>query len=67
MPQISPKKVENKGFFGIQVMGKILYSTYLDDKKNVKVYAFTDTYDTLLLNMKLTSTVYKLNETDQFF
>lgn len=67
MPDITPKKVDNKGFFGIQVMGKIAYSTYSDEKKNIKIYAFSETYDTLLLNMKLTSTVYKLNETDQFF
>ena len=48
-------------------MGKIAYSTYLDDRKNVKIYAFNETYDTLLLNMKLASSVYTLNETDQFF
>lgn len=48
-------------------MGKIVYSTYYDEKKNIKIYAFEETYDTLLLNMKLTSSVYKLNETDQFF
>ncbi|NCP77412.1 hypothetical protein GW830_04795 [bacterium] len=48
-------------------MGKILYNTYFDEKRNIKVYAFADTYDTILLNMKLTSSVYTLNETDQFF
>lgn len=67
MPEIMPKKIENKGFFSIQVMGKILYNTYLDESKKVKIYAFNETYDTLLINMKLTSSVYTLNETDQFF
>lgn len=67
MPDINPKKIDNNGFFGIQVMGKIVYSTYADEKKNIKIYAFEETYDTLLLNMKLTSSVYTLNETDQFF
>lgn len=67
MPDIMPKKIENKGFFGIQVMGKIHYNTYLDENKQVKIYAFDETYDTLLINMKLTSSVYSLNETDQFF
>ncbi|MDD5197944.1 MAG: hypothetical protein PHN60_03750 [Candidatus Gracilibacteria bacterium] len=67
MPEITLKKVENNGFFGIQVMGKIRYNTYSDEKKKIKIYAFDDTYDALLLNMKLTSRVYSLNETDQFF
>lgn len=67
MPDIMPKKIENKGFFGIQVMGKIRYNTYMDDAKKVKIYSFSETYDTLLINMKLTSSVYMLNETDQFF
>lgn len=67
MPDIMPKKIENKGFFGIQVMGKILYNTYLDEHKRVKIYTFNETYDTLLINMKLTGSVYTLNETDQFF
>lgn len=67
MPEVTPKKMENSGFFGIQVMGKIVYNTYADEKRKIKVYAFQETYDTLLLNMKLTSSVYALNETDQFF
>ena len=67
MPEVILKKVDNKGFFGIQVMGKIAYNTYSDEKKKVKIYAFSESYDTLLLNMKLASTVYKINETDQFF
>lgn len=61
------KKIENAGFFGIQVMGKISYNTYVDDVRKIKIYAFSETYDTLLLNMKLASSVYTLNETDQFF
>lgn len=48
-------------------MDKLPYSTYLDDKKKLKVYAFQDTYDNVLLNMKLAGNAYTLNETDQFF
>lgn len=62
-----PKKTENAGFFGIQIMDKLPYNTYIDEKRKIKIYAFSDSYDTILLNMKLTSSVYTLNETDQFF
>lgn len=67
MPEVVLKKTENSGFFSIQVMGKILYNTYVDDKRKIRIYAFQETYDTILLNMKLTSNVYSINETDQFF
>lgn len=67
MPEVMLKKTENKGFFGIQVMDKLPYSTYLDEKTRVRVYAFQDTYDNVLLNLKLASKVYAINETDQFF
>jgi hypothetical protein len=67
MPEVTLKKVENDGFFGIKVMGDIQYSTYWDEKRKIKIYAFQETYNTFLLNMKLTSSVYKINETDQFF
>jgi len=67
MPEITPKKVENSWFFGIRVMEKIVYSTYLDESQKIKIYAFQDTYETILLNMKLAGNVYTLNETDQFF
>lgn len=67
MPDILPKKTDNKGFFGIQVMGKIRYDTYSDENRHIKIYAFDETYETLLLNMKLASSVYAINETDQFF
>lgn len=61
------KKIPNNGFFGIGVMDKLPYSTYTDDKRHVTVYAFQDSYDKILLNMKLASNAYTLNETDQFF
>lgn len=67
MPEVTLKKVENDGFFGIKVMGDIQYNTYWDERRNVKIYAFRETYDTFLLNMKLIRSIYTLNETDQFF
>ncbi len=67
MPEVTLKKVENDGFFGIKVMGDIQYNTYWDERRNIKIYAFGETYDAFLLNMKLTRSVYTLNETDQFF
>jgi hypothetical protein len=48
-------------------MNNIIYTTYLDESQKVKIYAFQDTYDTLLLNMKLATGTYVVNETDQFF
>ena len=67
MPEVTLKKVENDGFFGIKVMGDIQYNTYWDERRKIKIYAFEETYDAFLLNMKLTRSVYTLNETDQFF
>lgn len=67
MPDIDLKKTDNKGIFNIYLFNKIPFTTYLDEKKHVKVYAFGETYDTMLANLKLTSSVYKINETDQFF
>lgn len=67
MPEVTLKKVENDGFFGIKVMGNVQYNTYWDERKKIKIYAFRETYNDFLLNMKLTSSVYSLNETDQFF
>ncbi len=67
MPDVMPKKTENTGFFGIQIMDKLGYNTYVDEKRKIKIYAFSDSYDVILLNMKLAGSVYTLNETDQFF
>ncbi len=67
MPDIDLKKTENKGMFNIYLFNKIPFTTYVDEKKKIKVYAFDETYDTMLANLKLTSSVYKINETDQFF
>lgn len=67
MPDITLKKIENSGIFNIFIFSRIEYSTYQDDKKRIKVYAFDEDYETLLSNMKLTSNVYAVNETDQFF
>lgn len=67
MPEIILKKIDNNGFFDIQITKKMLYNTYRDEKKKITIYAFKDTYDTLLLNMKLANKIYSINETDQFF
>ena len=67
MPDIILKKTDDKGFFGIQIFTKIGYSTYIDERKNIKVYAFSENYDTLLVNLKLVNNMYDINETDQFF
>ena len=67
MPEITLKKIENDGFFGIRTMESVSYDTYSDAVKNIKVYAFGETYDTILLHMKLTDSLYTINETDQFF
>ena len=67
MPEIALKKVENSGIFNIFIFDKIRYTTYQDEKKHLKVYAFDPGYDTILANLKLTSAVYTINETDQFF
>ena len=67
MPEITLKKIENSGIFNIFIFTRIEYTTYTDEKKRIKVYAFDENYDTMLSNMKLTSTVYGINETDQFF
>lgn len=67
MPDIDLKKTENKGIFNIYLFNKIPFNTYIDEKKKIKIYAFGETYDTMLANLKLTSSVYKINETDQFF
>lgn len=67
MPDIDLKKTDNKGIFNIYLFNKIPFTTYADEKKKIKVYAFGETYDTMLANLKLTSSVYKINETDQFF
>ncbi len=67
MPDVILKKSEDNGFFGIQIFTKIGYSTYTDEKRNIKVYAFSEDYDTLLVNLKLVNNMYEINETDQFF
>lgn len=67
MPDVLLKKTENAGIFNIYLFNKIPFNTYIDEKKKIKVYAFGETYDTMLANLKLTSSVYKINETDQFF
>lgn len=67
MPEITLKKIDNSGIFNIFIFNKIEYTSYQDEKKRIKVYAFAPNYDTMLANLKLTSSVYAINETDQFF
>jgi len=48
-------------------MGNIVYTTYADEKRNIKIYAFGESYDTLLQDMEKVRNLYTTNETDQFF
>ncbi len=44
MPDVFPKKVENKGIFDIHIFSSIDYTTYTDDKAKVKIYVFAEPY-----------------------
>lgn len=67
MPDVFPKKVENKGIFDIHIFRGIGYSTYADEKTKAKFYAFSESYGVMLNNLKLVSPVYGIKETDTFF
>lgn len=67
MPDVFPKKVENKGIFDIHIFRGIEYSTYADEKSKAKFYAFSESYGVMLSNLKLVSPVYGIRETDTFF
>lgn len=67
MPDVFPKKVENKGIFDIHIFRGIGYSTYADEKTKAKFYAFSESYGVMLSNLKLVSPVYGIRETDTFF
>lgn len=67
MPEVFPKKVENKGIFDIHIFRGIGYSTYADEKSKAKFYAFSESYGVMLSNLKLVSPVYGIKETDTFF
>lgn len=67
MPDVFPKKVENKGIFDIHIFRGIGYSTYADEKSKAKFYAFSESYGVMLSNLKLVSPVYGIRETDTFF
>lgn len=67
MPDLSPKKIPNEGIFNIHVLGNVRFNTYYDAKKKVKFFAFAETYDVMLANMKLLDKLYTVNETSQFF
>ncbi len=67
MPDVSVKKVENRGIFDIKIFSNLGYTTYRDDKNKMNIYAFADSYPVLLTNLKLASNVYAVKETDTFF
>lgn len=67
MPDVFPKKIENKGIFDIHIFRGIGYSTYADEKSKAKFYAFSESYGVMLSNLKLVSPVYGIRETDTFF
>ncbi len=67
MPDVFPKKIENKGIFDIHIFRSIGYTTYADEKSKAKFYAFSESYGVMLTNLKLVSPAYALKETDTFF
>jgi hypothetical protein len=67
MPDVFPKKIENRGIFDIYIFRGIEYSTYSDEKSKTKAYAFAQSYGVMLSNLKLVPQAYQLNETDTFF
>lgn len=67
MPDVFPKKVENKGIFDIHIFRSIGYTTYADEKSKAKFYAFSESYGVMLTNLKLVSAAYGIKETDTFF
>lgn len=69
MPEVFPKKIENKGIFNIYLFDEdhLLGSTYWDEKSKTKFFVFTESYHTMLTNLKLVPQAYKANETDTFF
>ena len=67
MPEIFPKKVENRGIFDIRIFRDINYTTYQDDKTKTKFYQFDETYGLMLSNLKLMSPTYAVKEADTFF
>lgn len=67
MPDVFPKKTENKGIFDIHIFSSLDYTTYIDEKTKVKIYVFAEPYSVMLSNLKLVSGVYAINESDTFF
>lgn len=67
MPDVFPKKTENKGIFDIHIFSSLDYTTYIDEKAKVKIYVFAEPYSVMLSNLKLVSGVYAINESDTFF
>lgn len=67
MPDLFPKKVENRGIFDIYIFRGIEYSTYEDPKSKTKFYAFSESYGVMLSNLKLVPQAYEIRETDTFF
>lgn len=68
VPYVKLQHIPNAGIFGITSFDdKLTYSTYIDNTKHIKMYAFGKDYDNLLANFQLLNTLYNVNQTDTFF
>ncbi|MCK9272010.1 hypothetical protein M0P65_00500 [Candidatus Gracilibacteria bacterium] len=68
LPQFNPLKVENNGFFDIksQDVSSLKYSSFFDEKRNLKIYVFEKGYGDLMTIIRKYSK-YKINEKNNFY
>lgn len=69
MPGINPRKVENNWLFWIKnnkTLESVIYSTYYDEKKRVRIFVLNKSYNDILTLMKWVHS-FKINESDIFF
>lgn len=67
LPDYTFKKFESKSPFGISIFSNLEYTTYRDIGKNIKIYAFSDSYFTILSTFQLPTNVYSVKESNTFF
>ncbi|EKD66234.1 MAG: hypothetical protein ACD_49C00059G0007 [uncultured bacterium (gcode 4)] len=68
LPQFNPLKVENNWFYDIKSTDvvNLKYSSYFDEKKNMKIYVFEKGYGDIMTIIRKYSK-YKINEKNNFF
>jgi hypothetical protein len=68
LPQFNPLKVENNWFFDIksQDVSSLKYSSFFDEKRNLKIYVFEKGYGDLMTIIRKYSK-YKINEKNNFY